>query len=287
MPNCPVDGCSFSGPVEHQSFCSAHFPAHAPADLVASVLGAQEATRKARSQSLRRWEEALKSGDSATMTAMETEDPHFEPVWVDKAVARAVDEFDVAMATGIADAFPMYSDVIAREAQVGSTLGRNRQPIYARNGATHVLHALLARIQSHLRKACPGDAGVDALFDAMVARDDINEETLLMQTVEKAVYTTGGLRMVLALLPKCKITKGLVDSAAYLCKRPANVPTPERREILRHVEDAFKAQQRARREELKQQRLLEQQGQEQQPEQLGLATSAYRTTPPRTRRTHM
>lgn len=46
--------------------------------------------------------------------------------------------------------------------------------------------------------------------------------------------------MVAKLLTKATVTKRMVEAARYSCKRPANIPTPAKQEVVRMVEEAFK-----------------------------------------------
>eukprot|EP01006_Ploeotia_vitrea_P063434 TRINITY_DN85534_c0_g1_i1.p1 TRINITY_DN85534_c0_g1~~TRINITY_DN85534_c0_g1_i1.p1 ORF type:complete len:257 (+),score=23.20 TRINITY_DN85534_c0_g1_i1:27-797(+) len=72
-------------------------------------------------------------------------------------------------------------------------------------------------------------------------------EKLEYEHLELAVYTTGGKDLVKLLIDvgTVPVTQKLVTSARYSCKRPANVPTPEKREIIAVVEQAFKERNKA------------------------------------------
>ncbi len=73
----------------------------------------------------------------------------------------------------------------------------------------------------------------------------VTPETMDFKIMEDAIYRHRSKHMVEKLVRKGKVTKQLVDSARYSCKKPANVPTPEGLAIIKLIEDLFKEQQAA------------------------------------------
>lgn len=72
--------------------------------------------------------------------------------------------------------------------------------------------------------------------------DEDREGKIPFEVINTVLYRYNGnlMEMVERLLPYVKIDKQLLDAAKFTCKRPANVPTPEKLAVVKLIEGTFK-----------------------------------------------
>ena len=99
---------------------------------------------------------------------------------------------------------------------------------------------LLNQILSH-RCLCPVDS-----------TEEEREGLLPVEVMNTALYrcfaSKQWIEVIRRLLPLCTIDKKLLDAAKFTCKRPANIPTPEKLAIVKLIETTFKERQARDRE---------------------------------------
>ena len=100
-------------------------------------------------------------------------------------------------------------------------------------------------------------SGWMAAFEWLVARDEVTSDSVPFETLQTFIYAKPTEEELRFVLPNFRITKKLVDSAKYMNKRPANVPTPEKLKTQHTVEALFKEQSKRDQEERKRKRLEE------------------------------
>eukprot|EP01033_Poteriospumella_lacustris_P011325 gene11325-8051_t len=238
MPQCTAPGCSFFAP-EGGVYCSKHFN--------------ELATPQEKAEQQRRLTEGKQQVEDARR-AFDT--VLAGPVEAAKAAWSAVCAMPGFRASWV-------SDEITRCARTGQT---NQLALWCLEEGDYVLDGkqvfehkglrpLLAYLQAIVCQWGNLDSATSPRLDVVLSHRSMVPwsaeanpngsipATILGDALYGLYHVNGPnakLAVVQRLLPFVKIDKDLIDKARFTCKKPANVPTPEKLAIVKLIEDAAK-----------------------------------------------
>lgn len=239
MALCKVENCGFHC-FESTAYCSLHFFEFASPEEKAERAAKISAKEQARLQ-------ALSDFQRAAAGALHPDDPAENTAALQRIFAEQRLDDNVYFES-------MKNAITSKSLKpIAGLIAADGLRINTRIPVVELLCTLFGSLRYNTWNTQAADGGLDYVdfVNQILARDDVNAETIDFATVESAIYCRAASTFVPLLLPKIKLTQKILDSARYLCKRPANVPTPERLAIVDLLERKFKEDAKARREELK------------------------------------
>jgi hypothetical protein len=277
---CPVLWCEYSSHERYLGFCSSHYKTHGDPVQVSEATGVPLEQLQRRFSLHARWDDIKKTIDAqdmeigavnamvvslfADVEALE-EKIDFDASQYLRAISHCVKNNNVyglrALCEPFPDGFPCNLD--KDDACVIDHYSNAAVKPRAINPMSLALHEFASRQRSSSAQSEP-------LKQLFLETPLIGPETVHSATLCEVVYMSDCNPFILAICSRCNVTKKVVDAAKYLNKAPANVSTPERREMLRGVEAIMKEQQKAKRDEAKRKR--EEEKQEESNESSGKAT---------------
>lgn len=214
MSKCAA-GCGFYAK-EGSIYCSKHFNELASPEEKAQVLQQLELERAEEKRAKDLFDRAINGPEVAAKDLLQQclQSPKFKQNWIYETIVAAQNLFPLA---------------IQRVINLSTCEGiqyENRMPILA------LLDTLLNK------KVDP----TNPLVVQLVNHPLVTPDKLDLKLLNNAIYRHGNIHMIELLLTKAIVTKELVESARYSCKRPANVPTPEKLEIVKLIETKYQEQ---------------------------------------------
>jgi hypothetical protein len=214
MSQCQAPGgCSFFAPVGGR-YCSSHFRQFATETEKAELQASEDRRKQEIENAERAWNAALDGPIEAAKDALVAVKnmPGFYESWIGTEIRKPITtNFHRILNLAESDAFH-YQDRLIIPAVI--------------------LSLIMKHIDPH-----------DPLFQQLLQHRTITAETIDFEMMEEAIYRHGNIEMVEKLIDIGKVTKRLVDTARYSCKRPANVPTPKKLAVVKLIEERYKAQQ--------------------------------------------